>query len=561
MDARSIKDESTDQMVIKVRTPNQVNNTLQRTNPTDQPQRSTLQQALERQHLSLNVMPPRRHSVHPGSAPSPSSNGTVTFNGNNKVIVKRLGSTTISTQRNGGSVQLPPNVTKQSPPALRQMMSNGELVSRVNLSHHQSTSLAQMQNQHSHESQSRPDARDHIISKLQEQNRELKKALIDIRTESSEIVLRVNRWSSRITHMLNKFQSIQSPKSQPVQQQSTAQVLASSMMPGPRTKVTARKSTSPMQPTYVNRSSMSPPPLQQMSRQISNLPPDHHARIIKRYGSGYLMMAQQQHQQQAKTIQQQSTIRVLKTAATDSKTVPFRSPVFPIKDDKVLGLLECNLYQAQYFAHIKRNTFNLVSHFDISKPTQMLDSVLKTLIHEDLLNKFMLNDNIVNGVPTVTWKNFPMVKDLFNAVVNMVSMRKFEKKVDPLSIDQFLKNKIIKHLQLAGRSVSATVTITRTQPPPSTSSTNNMPVTIRAVSPTEMPKSRTTLVKVRSDRSGSSPVTKSNENSNDASESSKITNENDIIEAQHFAMEDADEGQADDYEEFEEEMFTFEDED
>lgn len=558
MDARSIKDESTDQMVIKVRTPNQVNNSLHRTNTSDQPTRSTLQQALERQNINLNVMPPRRHSVHPGSAPSPSSNGTVTFNGNNKVIVKRLGSTTISTQRNSGGVQLPPNVTKLSPPTIRQMMSNGELVTRVNLSHHQSTSLAQMQNQHSRESQSRPDARDHIISKLQEQNRELKKALIDIRTESSEIVLGVNRWSSRITHMLNKFQSIQSPKSQAVPQ-STLQQLASSSMPGPRTKVTARKSTSPMQPTYVNRSSMSPPPLQQMSRQvsISNLPQDQQSRIVKRYGAGYLMMSQQQHQQQVKAIQQQSTIRVLKTAATDSKTAPFRSPVFPIKDDKVLGLLECNLYQSQYFAHIKRSTFNLVSHFDISKPTQMLDSVLKTLIHEDLLNKFMLNDNIVNGVPAITWKNFPMVKDLFNAVVNMVSMRKFEKKVDPLSIDQFLKNKIIKHLQLAGRSVSATVTITRTQPPTSTRSANS-PVTIRAVSPAEMPKSRTTLVKIRSD---GSPVTKSNENSNDASESSKITNENDIIEAQHFAMEDADEGQAGDYEEFEEEMFTFEDED
>lgn len=403
LDSRSIKHEALDQSVIKIKTPNQLNNSLPQVEPRtmEQPQQF---------HQILRHLPPRRHSVHPNSPNSNHQFGQ--YVSTNKVVVKRLGNTTISsTARNG--IGLLPTSFKQNIPAVHQLMSNGNLV-RVSTASPQTTNVA-----NSTTAPQTSDSRDHIIAQLQEQNRELKKALIDIRKESSEVGYRMNRWASNITQMLNKFQTIPSPQQKP------------------KVKITARKSTSPNVPPYNFREHSTPSPSSQ-STATAVVP----AKL------------------------RQHPVRILKSTP-ETKLVAYRSPVFPVKDSKILGLLECNLYQTQYFAHVKRNTFNTTQNIEIIKPTQMLDAVLKALIHDDLLNLFVLRDDnkpLADKTKALTWKCYPMVKELFGSVVNMLSMRKFNKKVDPQSIEQFLRNRILKNLNSPNTSVSATVTVTRTAP-------------------------------------------------------------------------------------------------
>lgn len=474
VDSRSIKHEQADQSVIKIRTPNQLNNSLPHLEsrmdhpPLPPP---VYQQVLRvrDEDRRQTTLPPRRHSVHPNSTQQFVSN---------RVVVKRLGNTTITTARNG--IGIPASI-KQNMPAVQQLMSNGNLVKFTTASPQTNTN-----NIHG-VPPTNSDSRDHIIAQLQEQNRELKKALIDIRKESSEIGYRMNRWSSNITQMLNKFNSIQSPQQKP------------------KVKITARKSTSPsVPPPYNFREHSSPPTTLNVVRQ------------------------------------QPIRIGQLKQAP-DSKLVAYRSPVFPVRDAKILGLLECNLYQTQYFAHVKRNTFNTIQNIVITKPTQMLDSVLKALVHDDLLIQFVLKDDykpLSDKTKALTWKCYPMVKELFASVVNMMSMRKFNKKVDPQSIEQFLRNKILKNQQNQSEtsqpSVSATVTITRTAPQ-SIQSTSG----ITRVSPpkiTEGGEKRAVIIRNytppneadRNSRSRSSSEVKSDDISNGSNDNKDITAKDDV---------------------------------
>lgn len=542
MDARSIKDESSDYAVIKVRTPNQLNDSVQSPSPT------AVQAALEK--IRRQGFPQRRHSVHPGSQmPTPSPHHYVSLN--NKVVVKRLGNTTISTARNG---QLSPSLVKQSAPAFRQLVSHSGNLVRLSAAPatNQSTTATATSSQLP-SSIAASDPRDHIIAKLQEQNRELKRALIDIRSEGNEIIYRTNRWTARISQILNKLQSIPSSPTSQQQGQQTSQ--PAQVMLGPRTKITARKSTSPMQSPYIVRDRPSPPQQQQVTTEMR--------RYVQRLAPKPPVMTTKSITQQAppiRIVRQPQQTESSQPPRGVTRTVAYRSPVFPVKEQKILGLLECNLYQSQYFVHVKRNTFTLVQNLEITKPTQMLDSVLKTLIHEDLLKKFVVGNDLSHRATNDTtrppsWRAYPMIRDLFNSVVNMISMRKFSKKVDPLSIDQFLKNKVLKNLSAQQKppSVSATVTVSRSDNPDSTTTF------IRRLSPpSKPPQPRFSPPKLDENSNGSASTGKSSEHA----DTSKMIENDEINEAEEFALEDEEAPMDEDeegYEEFEEEMFTFED--
>lgn len=511
LDPRTIKDEMMDEhAVIKIRTPHQVNSSYEIEG----------RQVMPPAVMRANTMPPRRHSVHPG-APVPQF-----ISNNNKVVVKRLGNTTISA-RNGF-----PMTMKQSPVNVVKDMITGNLVTVT---------------QPSPPKNSPPtDPRDHLIVQLQEQNRELKKALIEARRENTDSINRMHRSNNNISLLLSKFQTIPSPQ----------QVIVQQGFAGVRTKLTARKSTSPMQPSYsVEERSSTPPQTTTVNRLMTMQKPAQPQPVRYQQPVRYVprlmpkpptMMTPSNMQQTTRPPQQ---IRLLKTT---NPTTGYRSPLLPIKDPKELGVLECNLYQSQYFAHVKRSTFSLICDIEVVKPPQMLEAVLKTLLHDSLLRSFTLNENYIPG-QTLTWKSFPMVQELYAAIVNMISIRKFNKKVCPKSLKEFLQKLVIKNMNQMKPSVQATVTITRTdssQPSQTFVRMASTPppggVTFRATSPKSADISN---------HSNDTSTTKSNENSNDAS-GPKI-DEMETIDDDNAVQGN---GEVEDYDEFEEEMFVFEDE-
>lgn len=439
----NIKAEKSEVGTISVRTPIQVNESIRNQIIRGSVQRQAVpnQQQLTRVITGVN------------------KNGST-------VVLKRLGNTTIRS--------LPPIsqtlVTRSGPPiTLRRM----------------SAITPEMRQQHPKINHV-IDIRDHIIKELQEQNREMKKTLFDFKKETAAMNARLKTWADTIDVMLVKFSRLSQPRHTIVNQNQPNQNNVNQI---------AKKSTSQVSPspreqmkTPTNITFKEPSPRVE-SPAHSNSPPSPKiaARIIpdRTAKPRYLpeVMASQIRVPANPTPAPQVRIVVKPLQPTlvapnpsqkrkleldepeeGEKMKGFVTPKFPLTNFDDLVESEELLHQIQYFAHVKRVIYANFSGMFIEKPSLMLDIVLKSIIHSDLMKILKHSEEKTEDNPQEDIRDFPMVIDLFSSLVNMVSMNKFKKRVDPKSIQEFLKRKFTKR----DKKIEKAAKVTETTAPQST---------------------------------------------------------------------------------------------
>lgn len=378
-DLEDIKAERVEKALIKVRTPGQLNDSVTKADENGKNAYTSFKR------------------IQPGTVRGATVIGKFP---NNSVVLKRLGNTTIRT-----IAKIPSN------PLLAEACNNNNNVKQI--------AYRRMSVMPRDEANSSPtaDVRDHIIQKLQEQNREMKKALIDFNREAIALKSRFNNWSNSIESMLEKFSKLPQPQG----------------VPRTKVKITARKSTSPRITRCMPPRSESPPNIETPQKSQPS-PKNVKIQVVPAPAVNKSNI----NVEPSKVVQQQRAKKVSQLAQSFSTE-------FPITSLDTLRDFDRVLHQVQYFAHVKRNISSSFKDVQVRDPKFMLEHVLKSLIHPDLIGQLtynQVNDKSVSNRANI--KHFPTFLDLFSSLVNTLSMRTFQKKVDPNSINTFIKNKLNK---------------------------------------------------------------------------------------------------------------------
>jgi hypothetical protein len=447
-----IKSEKSEVGLIKIRTPGQLNESVRTSimrNSLQQPLSSHQQQ----QQSSMRAM-----------------NGQ-----NNNFVLKRLGNTTIRSVP-----QIPQNkslisetyqsnlVTRSSGPPLRRMSAmpseNRQVKPNIVI-----------------------DIRDHIIKELQEQNREMKKTLYNFKKEATQMNMRLKVWTDSIDTMLVKFSRLSNPlhekqispkqnipkqPSPPMNQPSLnprrCAIKSTSIStvkqpptvvifkePSPRIESPA-SNISNIQPSPKTPSNTSQSSFSILRNSISNIKtpesisvklsqPSPPVRIVARPS---LPVALSPARQIIKpNVPNEQVKRKYESDDDEGENEVFESyvaPDLPMTQLDDLVEIEDLLHKQLYFSHMKGLIYSKFRDISIEKPSLMLDIVLKHILHVDLIKHLKHNgekshDNLQEDI-----RDFPLVIDLFSSLVNMLSLSKFKKRVDPKSIQEFIKRKFTK---------------------------------------------------------------------------------------------------------------------
>jgi hypothetical protein len=296
-----------------------------------------------------------------------------------KVLIKRLGSTTIRS--------LPSANLKLAAKAQLVKMANGSYQThpaytnppRIPLPSPQSSSPKSNPTLY----RAPPDPRDDIIRQLQEQNREMKKMLLECRREASQVQTKMRRWTVTINEVLGRVQKLQAPgtyravPSKPTVVSGHPPPLPPSPTVTTLMKVTARKSTSLPSPQ---------PPI-----------------------------------------------------ASD---IIFRSPAFPIKTFSSLKSFENDLRNREFFDFVGQKLMITINKFKIEKPAALLAYVLQTLLNTSLLSIMVWEQTETTEPKRLALVNFKRIRELYSRLVNNMSKGLYGKNLDPAAVERFLRSKL-----------------------------------------------------------------------------------------------------------------------
>lgn len=326
--------------------------------------------------------------------PTSINNGSMSKSSAGQILVKRLGSTTIRT--------VPATAMKQAAKAQLVKMANGSYQTHPAYTTMTPRSIPQAPYPKPVAStlyQSPMDPRDDIIRQLQEQNREMKKMLLECRREANQIQVKMRRWTVVINEVLGKVQRLQSPRMMKAVVQQPIVIAAKppppSLVPattpktgGTQMKVTARKSTS--------------------------LPPH------------------------------------------PSNDIVFRSPAFPIKSLGSLKLFEGDLRNNEFFEFVTQKLMATISKFKIEKPATLLAYVLQTLINPSLLACMVWDyqeSSAHDAAQRLALLKFRRFRELYSRLVNNMSKILYGKNLDPAAVERFLRTKLYSDVKLKQHNV------------------------------------------------------------------------------------------------------------
>jgi hypothetical protein len=314
--------------------------------------------------------------------------------GSGRILVKRLGSTTIRT--------VPAQHMKQAAKAQLVKMANGSYQTHPAYSPTLPRSLPPQAPQPKPMIptlyRSQPDPRDDIIRQLQEQNREMKKMLLECRREAGQIQMKMRRWTVVINDVLGKVQRLQVPGAVKAFVQKPTVVAPKPMPPPPPVPAPPTPKTSGTVMKVTARKSTSMPP---------HPPPP-----------------------------------------TD---VVFRSPAFPMKNFSHLKNFEGDLKNREFFDFISQKLMTIISKFKIEKPATLLAYVLQTLINPSLLACMIWDHqdcSLHDAAQRLALLNFRRFRDLYSRLVNNMSKILYGKNLDPAAIERFLRSKLYSDLKL-----------------------------------------------------------------------------------------------------------------
>lgn len=324
--------------------------------------------------------------------PSSINNGSVAGRSSpGRILVKRLGSTTIRT--------VPATNMKQAAKAQLVKMANGSFQSHPAYSPTVPRMSQAPQPKPVMQSplyRAPPDPRDDIIRQLQEQNRDMKRMLLECRREAGQIQMKMRRWTVAINEVLGKAQRFQVPQMAQKPPPFVAQrppAAPPAPIPPPKTggtqmKVTARKSTAmPHAPP--------PPPV----------------------------------------------------SSTD---VVFRSPAFPIKSLASLKSFEGDLKNREFFDFVTQKLMATISKFKIEKPATLLAYVLQSLINPSILACMVWDhqEPMSDANQRLALQTLRRFRDLYSRLVNNMSKILYGKNLDPAAVERFLRSKLFSDLKL-----------------------------------------------------------------------------------------------------------------
>ena len=310
-----------------------------------------------------------------------------------RIMVKRLGSTTI---RSVPSV----NTMKQAAKAQLVKMANGNYQTHpaytTSPPNYRPVVHAPLPKPVTTLYRAPPDPRDDIIRQLQEQNREMKKMLVECRREASQIQTKTRRWTVAINEVLGRVQRLQAPGiMKAVPQKPTMVPLLPPPMP-PAPMLTALKSGPVMKVTARKSTSLPPPP----------------------------------------------------PVAAD---VVFRSPAFPIKSFSSLKTFESDLKNRDFFDFVGQKLMGTISKFKIEKPATLLAYVLQTLVNPSLLSNMVWDNGEIIPPPETPQRlalaNFWRLRELYSRLVNNMSKNLYGKNLDPAAVERFLRSKVFSDLK------------------------------------------------------------------------------------------------------------------
>lgn len=232
-----------------------------------------------------------------------------------------------------------------------------------------------------------PPALDTYIKELEEQNKEMKKLLLECRREVVSIQMRTHK----LTNLIN---------------------------------TTVAKCNAAKRPVIKQ--------------------PVHH--II----SQPIPISPQQQQFHTTSMLQKKTLKIVPKKnhnITSKGNIVCRVPVFPITRIQILKQLEVDLSKKEFSEYVFQKLYNVNNKPDIDKPSVLLNNTLNSILDQKLMGLFQYDESGDNnkGGECEYFKSLQRIRVLYGKLVNALSNTIFAKSVDMVALEKFVKNKISSH--------------------------------------------------------------------------------------------------------------------
>jgi len=124
-----------------------------------------------------------------------------------------------------------------------------------------------------------------------------------------------------------------------------------------------------------------------------------------------------------------------------------RVPVFPISRLQILKQLEIDLSKKEFSEYVFQKLYNVNNKSDIDKPSVLLNNTLNSIIDSKLMGQFQYDESLDmnEGSESESFKSLQRVRVLYGKLVNALSNTIFSKSVDMVALEKFVKNKISSH--------------------------------------------------------------------------------------------------------------------
>lgn len=292
---------------------------------------------------------------------------SVLINSKQTTLVKRLGNTTIRTMK---SVPL----KKISMEVMDALQKNQQ----VQKSSFQHTSMIDDQKVQ----QNLPSNEQFYIKQLEDQNREMKKMLLESRREAAQIQMRMHKLTNQINAVLTKCIPISKTRPYPAMKHQSQATLIRSSLP---------------EATVSNSS-----------------------------------------KQYFKVVQ-----RNIPMTTTGTLNVSLVMPAFPLKSLDTFKRLETDLTNRDFFDHVVKRLLS-INKRNFTNPTHLLNSVLQSTVSIEFLQKFNweilpISENVLNTGGG--FKTFLRFRNVFHRVCNALMQINFGKNIEISIIESFLKAK------------------------------------------------------------------------------------------------------------------------
>ncbi|CAG9800661.1 unnamed protein product [Chironomus riparius] len=238
------------------------------------------------------------------------------------------------------------------------------------------------------------------IKQLEDENKEMKKVLMECRKEAVAIQMRTHKLTNLINATVAKCNSKRplSGLKQPIVAVSAPQLLISPQQ---------------SQQIQAQQHQMQSPPTQ------SGLMQRKQFKVLPRKGNN----------------------------VTAKGNIVCRVPIFPISRLPIIKQLELDLSKKEFSEYVFQKLYNVNNKSDIDKPSILLNNTLNSIIDPKLMGQFQYEvpPDSNESSECEYFKSLQRVRVLYGKLVNSLSNTIFAKSVDMVALEKFVKNKISAH--------------------------------------------------------------------------------------------------------------------